>query len=120
MKVSRLPIARLVLGTIAGIGFSLILAQPSRAGEPVGPNPLQDANPLEQNDSNPFSRNSNGAASVFDLINRITLSNGRSAEDYSSEQNENLTDAVAQFRAKQQTRLQGKTPTTPVTPVTVP
>ena len=108
---SRLPIARLVLGTVAGIGISLTLVHPSRAGEPVGANPLQDLNPLDRNNSDPFSRtNSDGASSVFNLIHRLTLGNNRSTEDFSSEQNENLTDAVAQFRAKQQSRLQGQTP----------
>ncbi len=122
---SRLPIARLVLGTMAGICFSLILAQPSRAGDPVGANPLQDLNPLDRDNSNPFSRtNSDGISSVFNLIHRVNLSGGLSAGDFSSEQNENLTDAVSQFRLKQRTRLQGQTQSqtsaTPVAPVTTP
>jgi hypothetical protein len=104
----RSPLTQLVLGTVAGISlFSLILAQPSRAGEPTV-NPLQDIDPLDRSNDTPFSHNSDGASSVFNLINRLTLSNDRSMEDFSSEQNGNLNDAAAEFRAKQRAALQGQ------------
>lgn len=42
---------------------------------------------------------------VMDLIHNAMLGPSRSMQDYSAEQQENLNDAAAQFRAQQRQRL---------------
>ncbi len=125
MKVSQLPLTRLVLGTVAGIGLlSLLTAQPSWA-EPYNQSnkvdPLYDLNDLNsQRNSNPFSNRGQGdSLSMVDFIRRASQGNGRSVGDYSAEQSENLDTAAAQFRARQQQQLQGQKQGTQENSITV-
>lgn len=120
MKITLLPLARLVLGTVAGIGVvSLLLPQPTWA-QTTDVNPLQDLQP-QDNRSDPFSRtNEDSGLGMFDLIHRATLGNTRSIEDFSSEQNESLDAAAAQFRARQRQQIQGPGQASQVNPVSAP
>lgn len=121
MKMPLLPLARLVVGTVAGIGLvSLLLPQPSWA-QATDVNPLQDFEPQEHRRSDPFSRtNDADGFGVFDLIHRATLGNNRSLDDFSSEQNESLDAAAAQFRARQRQQIQGQGQASQVNPVSTP
>ena len=105
MKI-QLSLKQLVLGTVLGIGLVSLL-QPqcwAQAREQV--NPLEDFE-YEQN-SDPFSGNNEADSfGVFDLIHRANLGNTRSLSDYSTEQNENLDAAAAEFRARQRKQIQG-------------
>lgn len=116
MKLSPLPLTRLVLGTVAGIGlFSSLLVQPTWA-EPSAPsyNPNSDANPLQglgpqDYGSDPFARMNRGdSMGLMDLMRRATQSGNRSIDDFNSEQNQSIDQAAAQFRARQQQQIQGK------------
>lgn len=115
-----------VLATLSTMGSTaLFLPQPSLAQSAPKPQPLQDLFPTKDN-NDPFSSRGNGLG-VFDLIHRATLSPGRSLEDFSSEQDKNLTDAATEFRERQRQLIQqqqqnqpsvGTTPsdTTPLAP----
>ncbi len=116
MKVSRLPLTRLILSTLAGIGlFSSLLAQRSwaqlRSDDNVNTQPLQDYLSPQQQNNNPFSSQSRGDnLGMMDLVRRATQGGKRSAEDYSNEQNQNLDSAASQFRARQLQQIQGAKP----------
>lgn len=118
MKMPLLPLTRLFLGTVAGIGLvSLLLPQPSWAQQANDVAPLQDFDP--EGNSDPFSRTDQGdSLGVFDLIHRARLGNNRSLDEYSTEQNESLDAAAAKFRQMQQQRIQGQQQVSPIAPVT--
>lgn len=121
MKMPILSLTRLVLSTVAGIGVvSLLLPQPSWADPNNEANPLKDFETQRNNDPFSSSRDDADGFGVFDLIHRATLGNNRSLQDYSTEQNENLDAAAAQFRSRQRERIQGQDQPTPVNPVTTP
>ncbi|MEG4321667.1 MULTISPECIES: hypothetical protein [unclassified Microcoleus] len=65
--------------------------------------PLQDFQTKDNTD--PFSGRSSGGG-IFDLIHRSRLGNGRSIEEFNTEQRQNLNDAAAEFRNKQRQLLE--------------
>ncbi len=119
MKMPFLSLTRLFLGTVAGIGIVLcLLPQSSRADEiPGRVNPIQDFN--DQNNDDPFARGADDF-SILNLIQRAAQSNGRSLEEYTSEQNESLNTEASEFRARQREMIQGQQQTKPGSSVTVP
>jgi hypothetical protein len=70
---------------------------------------LNNAQPLQdfqtQDNTDPFSGRSSGSG-IFDLIHRSKLGGGRSMEEFTTEQRQNLNDAAAEFRNKQRLMLQ--------------
>ena len=70
---------------------------------------LNNAQPLQdfqtQDNSDPFSGRSSGSG-IFDLIHRSKLGGGRSMEEFTTEQRQNLNDAAAEFRNKQRLLLE--------------
>ena len=72
--------------------------------------PLQDFQ--TQDNSDPFSGRSSGSG-IFDLIHRSRLGGGRSMEEFTTEQRQNLNDAAAEFRNKQRLLLQKQDQTVP-------
>ena len=120
MKIPFSSLTGLTLGVISIGLVSLLVPQPSLA-EPNFDNsgkvnPLQDFETRDSG-SDPFSRNAD-AGDLFNLINRAALSNPRSLQDFSAEQNESLDAAAAEFRTRQRQRIQGKP--IPVNPVSTP
>ncbi|MEG4395404.1 hypothetical protein [Microcoleus sp. BROC3] len=65
--------------------------------------PLQDFQ--TQDNTDPFSGRSSGSG-IFDLIHRSRLGNGRSMEEFNTEQRQNLNDAAAEYRNKQRLLLE--------------
>ena len=65
--------------------------------------PLQDFQTRDNTD--PFSGRSSGSG-IFDLIHRSQLGGGRSMEEFTTEQRQNLNDAAAEFRNKQRLLLE--------------
>lgn len=119
MKIPFLSLTRLFLGTVAGVGIVLcLLSQPSRADDVPGRvNPIQDFN--DQNNDDPFARGADDF-SILNLIHRASQSNGRSLEEYSSEQSESLNTEASEFRARQRELIQGQQQVRPSSSVTVP
>lgn len=114
MKKHKL-LTSLILSTVAGISASLLLPQPSWAQvTTTDVNPLEDLN--SEQSSDPFSR-TGSSFGVFDLIHRANLGSGPNPDEYSSQQNESLNTAAAEFRKKQQERLQVQQQATPTNPV---
>ena len=70
---------------------------------------LNNAQPLHdfqtQDYTDPFSGRSSGSG-IFDLIHRSQLGGGRSMEEFTTEQRQNLNDAAAEFRNKQRLLLE--------------
>jgi hypothetical protein len=67
------------------------------------------------NQDNPFNSRDQSASSLYGLINKIQLLNGRNPNDFAAEQNESFQDALSDYRKKQQ-QLQSA----PVSPVPAP
>lgn len=117
MKITT-KFTSLVIGTVAGMGVMSLLLPQIIWAQTTDLNPLEDANPAEEG-SDPFSSSGQGNSfGIFDLIHRANLGGDRNLEDFSSEQNQSLNDAAAQFRKKQLERLQQRqaTPATVTTP----
>ena len=77
---------------------------------------LNNAQPLQdfqtQDNSDPFSGSGSGRG-IFDLIHRSQLGGGRSMEEFTTEQRQNLNDAAAEFRNKQRLLLEKQAVPTP-------
>ncbi|MEG4839309.1 hypothetical protein [Microcoleus sp. B9-D4] len=77
---------------------------------------LNNAQPLQdfqtQDNTDPFSGRSSGSG-IFDLIHRSKLGGGRSMEEFTTEQRQNLNDAAAEFRNKQRLLLEKQAVPTP-------
>lgn len=104
MKIRASLPQKFILGLVASLSLcSLLIPQDAKA-QSTEVNPLQDFQPQE---GDPFSsRNDNPTGSLFDLIHRAQLGNSRSAEEFNSDKNQSLNDAAAEFRKKQQQRIQ--------------
>lgn len=105
MKISFLPLTKLVLVTVAGIGVtSLLMSKPSLAqsqvNDPQKVDPLNSSDPLSTSNSeqNPFS--------LFQLIHNANF--GSVNSDFAREQNQQLDTAALDFKKRQQQLLQGK------------
>ncbi|NMF65411.1 hypothetical protein DP113_01315 [Brasilonema octagenarum UFV-E1] len=99
MKKPFLPFKQLFVLTVAGLSFaSLLLPQPSLA-EPNSRNILQDLN--SQQDNDPLSPRSDEVNNMgmFGLMHR--LQQGNATWD-PNQQNQQLNDAAAAFKQKQQ------------------
>jgi len=96
-------LSRFIAVSVAGISFaSLLIQQPSYA-EPSS-NILQNLSPQDNNPLAPNSSEVNSSTTgIFDLLHRAQLS-GNPWD--ANEQNQQLNDAAAAFRAKQQQLLQ--------------
>ncbi|WP_009633234.1 hypothetical protein [Synechocystis sp. PCC 7509] len=96
--------AKLPLVAIAALGFFTLITPQLAKAQSTDVNPLQDFQPQQ---GDPFSsRNDNPTGSLFDLIHRAQLGSSRSAEEFNTEKNQSLNDAAAEFRKKQQQRIQ--------------
>ena len=77
---------------------------------------LNNAQPLQdfqtQDNTDPFSGRSSGSG-IFDLIHRSRLGGGRSMEEFTTEQRQNVNDAAAEFRNKQRLLLENQAVPTP-------
>lgn len=113
MKIPFIPLKQLFAITFAGMSFaSLVLPQPSLA-QSNSRNILQDLNP-QQNDD-PLSPRSDEVSNfgMFNLMHRLQQGN---TVWNANEQNQQLNDAAAAFRAKQQQLLQQQTQQQPNQP----
>ena len=91
--------------TVLGINAAPILAQTSASS-------LDGTQSADQDINNIFSNRDQGASSLFGLINKIQLLNGRNPNDFAAEQDENFQSAVSDFRKKQQSQ----SPAVPTSP----
>jgi hypothetical protein len=90
---------------LSAIAFSTLLLPQSTLAQANGLNNSQPLQNFQTNDNpDPFSGSS--GTGMFDLIHRSRLGNGRSIEEFSTEQRQNLNDAAAEFRNKQRLLLE--------------
>ncbi len=92
---------------VLGVNAAPMLAQTSAE-------PLSGTQGADQDINNIFSNRDQGASSLFGLINKIQLLNGRNPNDFAAEQDENFQSAVSDFRKKQQ--QQSQSPAVPTAP----
>lgn len=105
MKISFLPLTKLVILTVAGISVtSLLMSKPSLAqsqvNDPQNVDPLNSTDPLSRSNTeqNPFS--------LFQLIHNANF--GSANPDFAKEQNQQLDTAALDFKKRQQILLEGK------------
>ncbi|MEI2583640.1 hypothetical protein [Scytonema sp. PRP1] len=113
MKIRFLPLKQLFVLTFAGMSFaSLVLPQPTLA-QSNSRSILQDLNPQQGDD--PLSPRSDEVSNfgMFNILHRLQQGN---TVWNANEQNQQLNDAAAQFRAKQQQLLQQQTQQQPNQP----
>jgi hypothetical protein len=104
MKKPFLPLTKLTVAIIAGIGFApLLVAQPSLADYTLdNSNSFPSIN--SDNNSNPLSPG-NGS-SDFNMMDLIHRANFGTVNWNDSEQNQKLDDAAAAFKKQQEQRFQ--------------
>ena len=108
---SRSWMIRVAVSAIASCAlFSPQATFAQASGLTNSPQPLQDFQ--TQDNTDPFSGRSSGSG-IFDLIHRSRLGNGRSMEEFNTEQRQNLNDAAAEFRNKQRLLLEKPAEPTP-------
>lgn len=86
-------------GIVAALGGVTPLLAQSAAGLAGDPNTNQDLNDL-------WNNRDESSSSLFSLINRLQLLNGRSPGDFAAEQDDNFQSAINDFRKKQQEQIQ--------------
>ncbi len=104
------------LSLLAFVGFAVGSVQPvfAQFGSST-PQPLEDLQNPNRGDI--FSnRGGNQTGSMLDIIHRAIQGQGRSLEEYTEEQRENLDSAAEEFLKLRQQRLGNQTPTPPTTP----
>lgn len=107
MKNTAKLYQRLVLGAVVSIGAaSLLLPQSAWAQSSTDVNPLQDFQGDDQNNDPFSSRSEDSMNSVFDLIHRAQLGTNRDAAEFNAEKTQSLDAAAAEFRKRQQQRIQ--------------
>ncbi|WP_016951567.1 hypothetical protein [Anabaena sp. PCC 7108] len=109
MKKPFLPVHKILVATLAGISFaSLLVAQPSLAdtNQPFG---------SLESDNNTNSLSGNSSNFVLDMIHRANF--GTINWD-AEQQNQQLNDAAAAFKARQKQLLQGQQQQTPSSSLT--
>ena len=112
--------ARLALGLLVGVALAPGLLPQATLAQTAGTvQPLEDFQNKDGGTDLFSDRSGNGASSLFNLMHRAAFSGMRSADDYGAEQQQNLNDAAAQFRALQLKRLKQQ-PTTPASSTAAP
>ena len=107
MNKSFLPVHKIILATIAGISFAVIVVL-----EPTLANINQPFGSAESNqNNNPLS--SDGSNFMLDMIHRANFG---SIQWNADEQNQQLDAAAAAFKAQQQKLLQSQNKQNPDTP----
>ena len=107
MKTKTSQSGKLMIGIAASAIASCALFSPQASFAQASG--LNNAQPLQdfqtQDNTDPFSGRSSGSG-IFDLIHRSRLGGGRSMEEFTTEQRQNLNDAAAEFRNKQRLLLE--------------
>ena len=110
--------ARLALGLLVGVALAPCLL-PQAIFAQTAVQPLEDFQNKDGGTDLFSDRSGNGASSLFNLMHRAAFSGMRSADDYGAEQQQNLNDAAAQFRALQLKRLKQQ-PSAPASSTSAP
>lgn len=120
-QVSVKPVTKFFVSLVsAAAAVAFVLPQTSLA-QSLDSDPSQ--NFPTQDSTSPFS-GSNGSSGFnpLDLIHRANLGSDRDMDEVTAEQQQNLDDAAAQFRAEQRKRMQLQqnlaVPNNPANPVT--
>jgi hypothetical protein len=94
---------QIAISAIASSSFLLPQATFAQASGLNNSQPVQD---FQTNDNpDPFTGRGSGTG-LFDLIHRSRLGGGRSIDEFTTEQRQNLNDAATEFRDKQRQLLQ--------------
>lgn len=102
-----------------GTAAALSISATSLKAETANPFPTDGTANTVQDPNNIFN-NSGDASSIYGLINRIQLLNGRNSGQFAADQNEGFQSAVEEFRKKQQQQFQGPVLQKPAVPNQTP
>ncbi len=102
------PIAGVTLNLLIGLGMASLMARPSIA-QVTNVDPFKDTQSRDGLSDIFSNRNDGSTNGVFDLIQRV-IRGGTNSGDFQAQQQQNLDDATAQFRAQQRQRIQGQQP----------
>ena len=97
MERSAHGLKSLLFGGVVALLTTPALPLLAQTTNPVGSDLNQD-----QDLNNVFSNRDQSASSLFGLINKIQLLNGRNPNDFAAEQDESFKDALSEYRKKQQ------------------
>jgi len=115
MKIPRVLLTQIMLGTVAGVGLALLLPKPSLAQVTNSADPQEIFRRERNND--PFSsQNTDDSWGMFDLIHRAQLGTMRDPNEYANEQNQNINSAADAFRERQRQLMQQSNQQQQVTP----
>ncbi|PIG92603.1 hypothetical protein [Gloeocapsopsis sp. IPPAS B-1203] len=115
MKIPRILLTQIMLGTVAGVGLALLVPQPSLAQVTNSADPQEIFRRERNND--PFSsQNTDDSWGMFDLIHRAQLGTMRDPNEYANEQNQNINSAADAFRERQRQLMQQSNQQQQVTP----
>ncbi|MES1023163.1 hypothetical protein ABN584_09710 [Gloeocapsa sp. BRSZ] len=105
MKLSRILLTQILLGTAAGVITTFLLPSASLAQVTNSADPQEIFRRERNND--PFSsQNTNDSFGMFDLIHRAQMGTMRDPYEYANEQNQNINSAAEAFRARQRQLMQ--------------
>ncbi len=111
------PLAWVALNFVVGLGMVSLIAQPSIA-QVTSVDPFSDTQ-SKDGLSDIFSNRSDGSStSVLNLIQRLSTG-GTNPADFQAQQQQNINDAAAQFRAQQRQRIQGQPSSVTPAPIQV-
>ncbi|AFZ32887.1 hypothetical protein Glo7428_4445 [Gloeocapsa sp. PCC 7428] len=105
MKLPRILLTQILLGTAAGVITTFLLPSASLAQVTNSADPQEIFRRERNND--PFSsQNTNDSFGMFDLIHRAQMGTMRDPYEYANEQNQNINSAAEAFRARQRQLMQ--------------
>ena len=104
------PLAWGALHLLLGASLAALIAQPSIA-QVTNVDPFKDTQSKDGLSDIFSNRNDGSSSGVFELMQRI-IRGGTNPADFQAQQQQNLDDAAAQFRAQQRQRIQEQPPQT--------
>ncbi len=100
------PLAWFALNILIGLGMASLIARPSIA-QVTNVDPFKDTQSKDGLSDIFSNRNDGSTTGVLDLIQRV-IRGGTNSGDFQAEQQQNLDDAAARFKAQQRQRIQGQ------------
>jgi hypothetical protein len=101
-----MKIRLLALSTLAGLGIASATAQPSNAQVSIPSNQTTNPQNYDTNSSDPFAQGveQGNFGGIMSLIHKANLGSGYNPEFF-TEQSQQIDEAAAAFRARQQQRI---------------
>ncbi|PPS45644.1 hypothetical protein [Chroococcidiopsis sp. TS-821] len=106
MKLPRVLLHYILLGTAAGVGMAFLLLPKQSLAQVTNSADPQEIFRRDRNNDPFSSQNTNDSFGMFDLIHRAQMGTMRDPYEYANEQNQNINSAAEAFRARQRQLIQ--------------